>query len=57
MEKSTYASAVKSNMADIIIVIFFVSVFVGLDKPLYGLLAGFVLSINNCFFINNLDTN
>ena len=57
MGKSTYASVVKSNMADIIIVIFFVSVFVGLDKPLYGLLAGLVLSIGYCFLINNLDTN
>ena len=43
-------------MTDIIIIIFFISVFVGLDKPLYGLLAGLILSIGYCFFVKNLDT-
>ena len=46
----------EAKLTDIIILIFFISVLVGLDKPLYGLLAGLILSIGYCFFVKNLDT-
>jgi hypothetical protein len=37
-------------MSDIIVVIFFIATIVGLKKPIYGSIAGLVLSIGYCYF-------
>lgn len=37
-------------MSDIIVAIFFIATMVGLKRPIYGSLAGLVLSIGYCYF-------
>ena len=39
-----------NQMGDIFIVIFFVSILVGLKKPIYGGLAGMLIGLTFCFF-------
>ena len=41
-------------MSDIIIPIFFIATIVGLKKPIYGSMAGLVLSIGYCYFRTNI---
>ena len=41
-------------MSDIIIAIFFIATIVGFIKPIYGSIAGLVLSIGYCFFGKNI---
>ena len=41
-------------MSDIIIAIFFIATIVGLKKPIYGSIAGLVLSIGYCYFRTNI---
>ncbi len=41
-------------MSDIIVAIFFIATIVGLKKPIYGSIAGLVLSIGYCYFRNNM---
>lgn len=41
-------------MSDIIVVIFFIATLVGLKKPIYGSIAGLLLSIGYCFFRTNI---
>lgn len=48
-----YAS--KEKMIDIIVAIFFISIPVGLDKPLYGSIVGLVFSSGYCFFAQNIE--
>jgi hypothetical protein len=37
-------------MSDIIVAIFFIATIIGLKKPIYGSIAGLVLSIGYCYF-------
>ena len=41
-------------MSDIIIAIFFIATIVGLKRPIYGCIAGLVLSIGYCYFGKNV---
>lgn len=41
-------------MSDIIVAIFFVATIVGLKKPMYGSIAGLLLSIIYCYFGTNI---
>ena len=41
-------------MSDIIVAIFFIATIVGFIKPIYGSIAGLVLSIGYCFFAKNI---
>jgi phosphate/sulfate permease len=41
-------------MSDIIVAIFFIATIVGLKKPIYGSIAGLVLSIAYCYFGTNI---
>ena len=42
------------KMSDIIVVLFFIATIVGLKKPIYGSIAGLVLSIGYCYFRANI---
>jgi len=42
-------------MSDIIVAIFFIATIVGLKRPIYGSIAGLVLSIGYCFIKTNID--
>ena len=41
-------------MSDIIVAIFFIATLVGLKRPIYGSVAGFLLSIGYCYFKANI---
>ena len=41
-------------MSDIIVVIFFIATIVGIKRPIYGAIAGLVVSIGFCYFGNNV---
>jgi len=41
-------------MSDVIVAIFFIATIVGLRKPIYGSIAGLVLSIGYCYFGTNI---
>jgi hypothetical protein len=41
-------------MSDIIVALFFIATIVGLKKPIYGSIAGLVLSIGYCYFRTNI---
>ena len=41
---------VVNQMSDIFLVIFFVSIFIGLKKPIYGGFAGLIIGLIFCFF-------
>jgi phosphate/sulfate permease len=41
-------------MSDIIVAIFFIATIVGLKKPIYGSVAGLLLSIGYCYFETNI---
>jgi phosphate/sulfate permease len=41
-------------MGDIIVAIFFIATIVGLRKPIYGSIAGLVLSIGYCYFRSDM---
>ncbi|MCP4748776.1 MAG: hypothetical protein GY874_21975 [Desulfobacteraceae bacterium] len=41
-------------MSDIIVAIFFIATIVGLKKPIYGSIAGLLLSIGYCYFRTNI---
>ncbi len=42
-------------MSDIIVAIFFIATIVGLKKPIYGSIAGLLLSIGYCYFGKTID--
>jgi hypothetical protein len=46
---SPVSQGVVNHMSDIILVIFFVSIFIGLKKPLYGGFAGLIIGLIFCF--------
>ena len=41
-------------MSDIIVAIFFIATLVGLKRPIYGSVSGFLLSIGYCYFKTNI---
>jgi len=41
-------------MSDIIVVIFFIAMIVGIKRPIYGAIAGLVVSIGFCYFGENV---
>jgi hypothetical protein len=41
-------------MSDIIVVIFFIATIVGIKRPIYGSIAGLVVSIGYCYFVENV---
>ena len=42
-------------MSDIIVAIFFIATLVGLKRPIYGSVAGLLLSIGYCYFKTNIS--
>lgn len=42
-------------MTDIIVAIFFISIPVGLDRPIYGSLVGLIVTIGYCFIAQNTE--
>ena len=46
-------SIVVNLMSDIFLIIFFVSILIGLKKPIYGGFAGLIIGITFCFFTVN----